>query len=167
MKISRLLCSGGSLWTVLHGVYSEAHYGWEARGSPTICTVSVMHILQAITILLWPNGAGATATLALLGGLHTIDTPDDTNMMCALMLFTAALALIAALFRVGQARLIMLLPQHIILGVMGLGGMAAVVLGHYLDGVVVPRAHIYVDQVVVSSFWFAHMFSISRRARDT
>lgn len=125
----------------------------------------MMHLCQAFLMLLYPSAAGATPTLALLSTLHALYRPDGPHLMSAIMMATADLALVGAMFPVGRWRLAMLLPQHLILGIMALGGWLAVSQGAYLDGTVIPWPHILVDQVTVTAIWVMHSNAILRRAR--
>lgn len=150
----------------LRDVIGMAREGWWARGSPVICFVSATHILTALVTLISPESAGATSMIALLGGMHALDSPDGARFMCATMLFTGTLSLVAALFPVGPARLAMFLPQHLMLAVMALGGLAAAWHGEYLDGTIIPRAHIFTDQIWLSSVWCMHMNAILRRSGE-
>lgn len=136
-------------------------------GSWAIVCVSAMHIFQAAMMLTWPVKAySATSLIALLKVFHVLGSPDGTHFLSAVMIASALFGLWGATCRMGWARLAVFVPQHILLGIMTGGAVWAWLLGHYLDGTVVPWQHIATDQIVLIALFAVHTSAIVRRCRD-
>jgi len=136
-------------------------------GAPTIFITSSMHLSQAFVIAKDPNAVGATYTLGILKAIQSLfHVSDHAGAVVGAMVVVALLALSGITLRLGKIRLAMLLPQHLLLGAMAIGGLAAIWQGAYLDGTLIDRGHIYVDQIVCTALWWAHSYAILGRARD-
>ncbi len=135
-------------------------------GSWAILTISMMHIYQALILSWWPQALRATDMTALFLALRMINLQIHVPSLQIIMILSSILALIGAFFRVGRIRLIVFLPQHLIIGAMAWGGLYASYVGHYLDGTHVSWAHISVDQIGYLSLFSIHSSAIIRRYRD-
>jgi hypothetical protein len=134
-------------------------------GSVAICAVSVMHLIQA-GLLLWSPAAGnATGMRALLTVLDAAGGGSAEGAAPA-MVIAALLAAAGALLRLGWVRLLIFVPQHLVLGVMALGGLYAASRGAYLDGTVIGWEHILADQLPLAALFVVHSSAILRRAWD-
>lgn len=133
-------------------------------GSVAICSVSFMHIIQAILLFFLPAAGDATNMKAFLIFLKTVHVGLESTSV--ILIVTAILALFAALMRLGWIRLALFLPQHFILGIMTIGGLYAAYIGSYLDGTVMQWEHIFTDQLPLTILFIVHSSAIIRRARD-
>jgi hypothetical protein len=134
-------------------------------GTFTICVISMMSIVQAALLVLLPVSGHATAVLALLVTFSYL-LGNHPNIVAAIMAVSAALALAAALLRVGRARLAIFAPQQFLLFAMAAGGITAAVNGAYLDGTVIAWPHILSDQLVTAGLFAIHWHATVRRSRD-
>lgn len=134
-------------------------------GSFAICSVSAMHIVQALLILYSPLAINATGLAALFYAFTSIGC-RSLNVLSGTMVVTAVLSLMGAICCLGWIRLMIFLPQHFLLGIMAIGGMVAAFHGSYLDGTVKPWEHIAADQFPMLTLFAIHSSAIVRRARD-
>ena len=140
---------------------------WFARGgSVAIVCVSVLHIIQAGLLLHSAETVNSTSLLALVISLHTVYSGDALPVVSTTMIITAMISLVGALFRLGWFRLALFMPQHFLLGIMAIGGIAASIQGHYLDGTVIAWSHILADQLSMTALFVIHSSAIIRRAGD-
>ena len=142
----------------------------DRRGSDAICAVAVMHIAQAALLLQSAAAANATSVAALIyafaGFGIFVGMPDLVAGLPLVMIFTAAMALVGALFRIGRPRLALFFPQHFLLFIMLVGAAIAVSHGAYLDHTPKPWQHIAADQLPVLVLFYLHARAIIRRARE-
>lgn len=143
-----------------------ASHPFARSGTIPICAVSAVHVIQAAMVLISTTAANATPLFELVNLFHALYSPDGTHALATMMLTSAVLALVGALFQIGPARLILFIPQHFLLGVMALGGLAAAAQGSYLDGTIKPWQHILTDQIPVTALFVIHSFAILRRADE-
>lgn len=141
--------------------------GWDRyalfrAGTITILCVSAVHLVIAVLLVLYPSAVAATSTLAVRGAIHTFDGMEPQPVALSLLV-SALLAAWGALCSHGWARVFLFVPQQIVLGFMAGGGLAAAVLGHYLDGTVMAWPHILVDQSAWLSLFGAHAWAVVRR----
>lgn len=136
---------------------------WARAGTITICSVSVLHAFQAVVLVAWPAAIGATPLLALRDVLTAVGVRDPVHAVGSLLIASAVQALAGAFWRLGKGRVWMLLLQHFLLGIMACGGIVAAVMGHYLDGTLIPWPHIVTDQAPLSALFIAHSFAILQR----
>jgi hypothetical protein len=135
-------------------------------GTITILAVALVHLYEAGVLLSGPQAMTATSITAFRIVLKAFDLPHNHFTIAATLLVTALLASIGTICRISHARIFTFLPQHAILGVMAGGGVWAMVVGHYLDGVVVPWQHISVDQAPLFALFISHSAAILRRCWD-
>jgi hypothetical protein len=141
--------------------------GWRRAGTITILSVAALHLWQAAMLLLSPTAIGATCLMALRDGLHAVGWARDPSSLVASVLIAAALAsAYGALYRVGKGRVWYFATQHLVLGIMAIGGCVASVRGVYLDGTVEPWTHISAEQAVFVCLWLAHTAAMWRRCWD-
>lgn len=118
----------------------------------------------------WPDTIGATPLLGAAFVFHLTDrmhpVPDGHSALIlgGIVLVTALMAAYGTLFRVGWARIFVLLPQQFVLGAMAAGGLFAAWEGSYLDSTVVTRSHILGDQLAWAVIFVLHGISIYRRS---
>jgi hypothetical protein len=137
-------------------------------GSVAIICVCVVHVVMALLLAVDSSAAGATEMTALIYAFQYflgVACPAHSCLI-ATMIVSALLALIGALMRIGRVRLAIFFPQHVLLIVMAGGGCWAIVQGAYLDGTVMPRAHIAAGELAVVALCAIHSSAIVRRARD-
>lgn len=140
---------------------------WFARGgSVAIVSVSILHITQAGLLLYSAATINSTGLLALLISLQSVYDGDALSVITSTMVITAMISFIGALFRLGWVRLALFMPQHFLLGIMAIGGIAAAWQGQYLDGTIIPWSHILADQLSVTALFVIHSSAIFRRAGD-
>jgi hypothetical protein len=134
-------------------------------GSVAIVTISLVHVSQAVVVHLWPLSARATD---IMGGVMVLHFIHMTWLPCLplLLYLSSVLALFGALFQVGWMRLIVFVPQNLLLGAMAFGGVIAMIKGAYLDGTPMTWPHIYNDQIWVAAMWVVHSSAILRRCWD-
>lgn len=133
-------------------------------GTLTILTVSAIHFMQAVAIVLDQSSVAATATLALKNALMILGTHHNRWILAAMLVVSSSMATFAAIRPVGKARIFLLIAQHLFLGMMTVGCIYAVILGRYLDGTVVPRMHIWTDQLPVIVLFIFHTIAIILRS---
>lgn len=133
----------------------------ERAGTGAILLVSLMQLVEIALFLAFPSAIGATPLLALL-----FTAAGRTHFLAAGMLVSIALAAIGAFCRIGWPRLLLLIPQHFLLGVMALGYVAAAFRGSYLDATPMGWPHIAAEATIVTTLWLVHSHAIVRRARD-
>lgn len=137
------------------------------NGSVVICSVSALHIFQAVMILTWPSAGAATGLLGIWLVCHDIlRAPDGMHFVAAVMLVSAGMALIGTLCSLGRVRLSLFMLQHLLLGIMAGAGVLASVRGTYLDGTIIPWQHIATDQAIILAFFVAHSWAILERSFD-
>lgn len=136
------------------------------NGAFTIITVSTMHIVQAVIVLFNAQAARATPLMSLVQLMHKIYPPDGTHLLALVMCLSAVMAFLGAVLSMDGMRLSLFLPQNFILGVMAFGGLQATLDHQYLDGTVIPWAHIFVDQLGMTVLFVIHSGAILRRAED-
>lgn len=125
-----------------------------------------MHITQAITMLLYPAAMKATSTLGVVRAFEWLNIPDGYVHTAEVMIVCALTALVGTFFRWDSIRLLLFIPQQIILGLMVGGALLAIALGRYLDGTPIDSAHIFVDQCVWIILFLLHWDAIKRRSRE-
>lgn len=135
-------------------------------GSIAIISICAMHIMQASLLLYSPAAGNATSMKALLLTILALGIPGNDRALSYTMIITALLALYGAMFRVGKIRLAVFIPQHLMLGVMAIGGLWAAAHGAYLDGTAMPWVHILADQLGIVALFVVHTSAIIRRAQD-
>jgi hypothetical protein len=134
-------------------------------GTFTICVISMMSVIQAALLVLRPASGHATAVMALLIAFSYL-VGDHPNIVAAIMVAFALLAIGAALLRIGRARLAIFAPQQFLLFAMAAGGLLAAWNGAYLDGTVIAWPHILSDQLVTAGLFAIHWHATVRRSRD-
>jgi hypothetical protein len=142
---------------------------WRRAGTLTIVSVCLLHLYQSVMLGIDSAAVGATPLLALRDVLHAAHLywPHKSHLILAVVLAVSAVTATAgALLSVGQARIWLLMPQHFLLGVMAGGGVWAAWIGRYLDGTVIPWAHISADQAPIMALFLAHTAAILRRCWD-
>lgn len=145
----------------------ELDRDWFARGgSVAIVCVSILHIIQAGLLLYSADTVNSTGLLAILISLRSVYEGNGLPVIITTMAITAMISLVGAIFRLGWLRLALFLPQHFLLGIMAIGGVAAAIQGHYLDGTVIPWSHILADQLSMTALFVIHSSAIVRRAGD-
>lgn len=138
-------------------------YCLRRNGARTICILSVMQLCQAFLVAFWPPAAGATSTIALLRWAVLC---EGRYCLVALLAICATMAIFGAIMHIGRARIYYFVPQHILLGIMGFGGLMAAMSGAYLDGTHIPWSHILNDQMAYFFIFSLHFDAIIKRARD-
>lgn len=116
-----------------------------------LLTAVAMHLSWGLTLLLTPYGGGVTA-IAMLGRSGMGDNAEG------ILYIAAALMCIWELLRGKADKLAsyLVFPQHALLMTGAIGSVSAVIGGAYLDGTVVPSAHIFCDQELYIFFFFLH-----------
>lgn len=130
-----------------------------------ICAVAVAHVYQAAIMLLYTAAVKATPLLAPLAVWHFLHLPGDYQALSAVMIISSGGAALGALARVGWPRLLLLIPQHIVLAVQAWGAWWSTFLGHSLDGMVMPWSYISADRIFITAIFAAHFHAILRRSR--
>jgi hypothetical protein len=125
----------------------------------------MMSVIQAALLVLRPMSGNATAVKALQVALDYL-VGSHPNVVAAIMVACATLAMAAALLRIGRARLAMFAPQQFLLFAMAAGGLVAAWNGAYLDGTVIDWSHILSDQLVTAGLFAIHWNQTVRRSRD-
>lgn len=135
-----------------------------------ICSISVMHIYQASLLIYAAATANATPIAALIYAfVKTGDAaglPDLVWWLPWVLIASACIALVGAVFRFGWIRLALFLPQHLFLAGQMAGCVAAMIHGAYLDNTIKPWEHISADQAGVIALFVIHSSAILRRCRD-
>lgn len=142
----------------------DPHPFWRAGTGP-ILVVCAMQIVEAGMLLGFPPAVGATPLLAMLISLQVMGL-GSVHGLAICLLIGAALAVVGAIFRIGCARLAILMPQNFLLGVMAFGGIVAAAHGRYLDGTTIPGVHIFADQLGMLALLVIHSVAIIDRSRD-
>lgn len=157
------------LWS-LRPKFGVDPHPFDRHGTFPICVISAIHIIEAGLLAFWPVAANATPIASLIYFFAVVGTyiglPDLIRWLPTIMCLSAAIAIIAALFRLGPMRLALFAPQNILLGVMSIGGLIAAYLNHYLDMTPKPWPHILADQIGFSALFAIHCWAMVRRSRD-
>lgn len=139
-------------------------------GSVAICAVSATNVYLACLMIANPLAANATNLTALVMGFAAIHAPDGLHFVEGVMLACAALAALGAVLRLGVIRVLMFIPQAVLLGGVAYGGQHAAWIGHYLDGtahypngVPIPWQHISGDQICWTGLFIVYASAIARR----
>jgi hypothetical protein len=139
-------------------------------GSVAIVVVSLIDAYQACLMLANPMTARATNLTALVLGFGAIHAPGGLYFIAAVMIASAALALVGAIVRLGVIRVLLFCPQLILLGATAYGGQWAALHGHYLDGTAhypnglsIPWQHISADQIAWLGLFFVYASAVARR----
>jgi hypothetical protein len=143
---------------------------FDRRGSDVICAAVAMHVLQASLLLYSSATANATPLAALIYMFAVIGQltglPDLAAWVPFILYASAGFAFAGDVFHIPRVRLLLFLPQQVMLGFMAAGAAIAVWHGAYLDGTVKPWEHILADQFLLGAFFVVHLFAITRRAKD-
>lgn len=131
-----------------------------------IVAIALMHVYQSW--LMYKNVAalGATNLTAVLLAFRFNHLANGMAYMQLMMCAAAALALFGAFCRLGWVRIVIFIPQHLILGAMAWGGVYAAHVGHYLDKTPMAWSHISADQFGYVALFVVHSSAIVRRCRD-
>lgn len=108
--------------------------------------------------LLFVNGDARHAT-----ALYSLARLWPARIGLALVLLAVAACATYALLRVravALSRILLLIPQQLVLGVSAAGAVRAMVLGHFADGIARPTAFIVADQLPAVLALFAHSATI-------
>lgn len=132
-------------------------------GSSAICWVSLMHIFQASLLAAWPDAGDSTAIIALQ---YWAVMGHGRLVLVMLMMTCALVAIAGAILRIGWIRILLLLPQQLLLGITAFGGLCATIQGAYLDHTAMPWPHIAADQVGYAALCGIHVVAMVKRARD-
>lgn len=135
-------------------------------GSVAIVSVSVVHLVDTLWMLIFPVSRDATCMSAIISVMHAVAPWLGINGLAVFMAISAVVALMGAFCRLGFIRLAAFLPQHLFLGMMTAGGLYAAKAGAYLDGTVMAGAHVFTDQNMYIAMFVVHSSAILRRARD-
>jgi len=142
----------------------EVRFALGHPGALTISTVSLVHLIQAWLLLLFPNSGGGIALSSLMWVADNFYPGGDRILVAVTMMVCADLALVSV-FRRGGSRLLaltMFVPQQVILLIMA--GFVAWCTLHqtYADGVMRPWEFILNDQIGWLGLALAHSAAIVR-----
>jgi hypothetical protein len=135
-------------------------------GSWAIVTISAMHVYQSAMLQFNPAALHATDLAALVMAFRYIHLMDGILFLQVIMVLSSGAALCGAFYRLGYVRLIIFMPQHLLLAAMAWGGIVAAIHGSYLDGTPMAWAHISADQIGYMALFSIHSSAIVRRCRD-
>jgi hypothetical protein len=119
----------------------------------------VVHIIQAIVMMVTSKANGATDISALLE-MIPYDYVPSVLIGASGMAFIAMLKLSFSWY----TRLILLIPQQALITIAVFGIIAAVINGSYADGTIKPGVHIFVDQVWLITYAFIHLCLVAKRS---
>jgi hypothetical protein len=157
------------LWKAILGRVNRRAFDFP--GAAYIAMISWMHVSQAIFVHLDSRAAdfqhlhGATDLIAIFLAFHYFGWDIDATFLQALICCASSLAVVGVVFSVGWVRLATFVPQHLVLGAMGWGGVLAAWQGHYLDGTPMSWGHIGADQIGYITLFIIHSYAIWRRCR--
>lgn len=103
-----------------------------------VLIVAIVHAVWGLTLLAWPSSAGATALWLVA---------HQSPRLAGFALVVASLAALASFRMLGRWRMITLGPQQFLSLISAGDSLRAVWLGQYADGTVIPRPHIFADQL--------------------
>lgn len=113
-----------------------------------------LHLTWAVTLLFTAQAAHSTA----LNGPATL-FPNRFGL--ALLLIVVAGSAVAGVFlRLGIPKVLLLVPQQVMLGLSAGSAIYAIVVGHYADGTTRSAAFILADQVPAVLALLVHSLSI-------
>jgi hypothetical protein len=135
-------------------------------GSVALVATAVMHVYLAALLSWQPPAIHATDLTAVMLAFRLDHLAHGIAWMQLLMCAASSLAVAGAFFRVGWVRIVIFIPQHLILGAMAWGGLYAALLGHYLDATPMVWSHINADQIGYICLFFVHSSAILRRCWD-
>lgn len=137
---------------------------WRA-GTITILTVCMVHLGIGVLLVIFPAAGGATILLGIQGVIHLADGTNRAVVSTALILSTA-LAVWGVLCKHHWPRVLLFMPQQLLLVVMAGSGVVAAIHGAYLDGTPSPWPHIIADQAGWMGYVAAHAWAIYRRCQE-
>lgn len=116
----------------------------------SICVACAMHFIWAIGLAVEPTAINAT-------GLFTVlIIARDSYIAAALYGLVAVMAMIGVMSKRPEWRVLLILPQQIILWFSVVGAVHAMYLGQFADGVLRERWFLIVDQVPVVLITLGH-----------
>lgn len=128
--------------------------------NPTVVGITVaLHLTWATGLFFEPSAINATA-------LHTMLILTGDPFLSALIFgMVAILAMLGILTNPLADRILLILPQHLVLWVSTVGVFYAMYMGQFADGV--PRSHwfLIVDQIPVVLLAFGHTVALILMAR--
>lgn len=136
-------------------------------GAFDILVVSGMHTVQFVCTMFWSSAVGATCIKGLSDSLGLLGLPGDRLTVVVVVSGAVVLALIGDLCRIGRVRLLLLVPQNLVLMVMAGGGVHAAYAGRYLDGTLIPSPHIANDQIAYLALFIVHSRATWARCMDS
>ncbi len=122
-------------------------------GCVMIGPFAALHLTWAF--LIWGDHAtaGATPVAALL------QTFNEYNVLVAVLLAVATVALVA-IFMPLPTMILLMLPQQFLLLISATGAITAIYMAQYADGVIRPRFFIAADQVQIILAALCHAIAI-------
>ena len=138
---------------------------WTRPGTQDITVICALHLYQLTVMFFRPAASNSTCIRALFDILRLFVSEDGTEYIYGFVYGAILLALLGSYGKLGWVRLALLVPQQMVLAGMAYGGIWATIHGRYLDGTVVPSAHISVDQSGYVALCAMHFLAILRRAK--
>lgn len=139
---------------------------WKKNGSVTILSVTFAHMVMAILLLQSHETVGATSLTSIKDLIGPWTDLYRDWVLAETLIVSSVMAVLGTMCTVGRGRVLLFIPQQILMFIMALGGMWAAARGHYLDGTPMPWQHIAADQIIYVAMVGAHMNAIVRRCRE-
>ena len=132
-------------------------------GTAPLCLISLLLLCHACLLTFWPEAENATNLLALA---RWVVFGYGHGLLVVVLVTSALLSMIGAVFHVGRSRVLYFVPQAVLLGVMGYGGVDAAWGGAYLDHTAIPWPHILADQLGYLTLFGINIWALVARAHD-
>ena len=114
-----------------------------------------LHFVWAIVLFVTPSARHTT-------GVWALSQLFPNRFGLAILLLVVAGCATASLFmRISLAKILMLAPQQIFLGISAAGAIRAMVVSHFADGTIRPTGFLVADQVPVVLALLVHSATIS------
>lgn len=136
----------------LVGKWIHTPYGLPLMG---VWFAVCLHFIWAVTLLATESARKTTGIWALS------QLFPNRYGLAFLLLVVAGCATTSLFMRLSLAKILLLAPQQIFLGVSAAGAIRAMVLSHFADGVVRPTGFLVADQVPVVLALVVHSATIT------